>query len=307
MFAIPNNETGAVATSKGWQGWCSFTIRFLRLLCAEKCLQDRSALFAWASCYRVKLQANDVFILVDNIYILTFRHHDGISGRWKFSGEENMNNEKRFSLEPSISRESFIESKCEKKVTFNVYLLLFTHRIKLLSLFSATFFGWWGSLSICLFASASADVGGGEKDFLIISIIPPSPASRCIGINIHSNLSDKTFARRCKAIYHCSVIMLQKLERSANLDSLNLINLCRPFHLQFPLISCCQHVMCDGNFFLSASLFSAFLCALASCQKWNLISHNDNVIIIRHEMVIMMIMRISFKSWRENRLMDQED
>lgn len=135
----------------------------------------------------------------------------------------------------------------------------------------------------------------GEKDFLIISIIPT--ASRCRRHIIRSNLSDKALARRCKAIYHRSVITPEKaIERSTNLDSLNLINLRRPFHLQFPLISGCQlSTSCVMGTFSThslsplASLFSAFLCALASCQKWNLISHNDNVIIIQRETMMMRI------------------
>lgn len=107
----------------------------------------------------------------------------------------------------------------------------------------------------------------------------------------------------CKAIYHCSIIMFhQKLTSERQKSDSTSLSLQfnkphRPPHLQFPLISCCHYVMCDGNFFVM--LFSSpFLCVLASCQKWNLISHNDNVVIIQQQLAMMMwISKVIFPLW----------
>lgn len=97
------------------------------------------------------------------------------------------------------------------------------------------------------------------------SINFPGPSYEVLTWIIYSNLSEKMFVRWCKAIYHCSIIMLAGKKRKPKLDSLNLINLVALSHLQFPLISCCHRVMCVGNFFLP---HCRFLSALLLSFRW---------------------------------------
>lgn len=138
------------------------------------------------------------------------------------------------------------------------------------------------SSSICIFLS--------QHIFLIISIDSlRTIIDEVLKRLICSNLSDRMLVWWCKTIYHSFVIMFhQKVRKEKLHSSLDLINLVALFYLQFPLISCCHYGVCvRWELFIRLPLFTlspVFLRSLASCQKWNLISHNDNVTIIRQLM-----------------------
>lgn len=135
---------------KGWNGSFSasnFSFRNLYSHLLRHCvfwvppgafdsLFKTDLLFTLVSCYR-RTMADDVFILTT---IFTFWHFNIMTEsaeRWKFSGrKQGGRNTKKFPRDFSRVHH-FAESASKKiwKAIFNVYLLLFTHRIKLLSLF----------------------------------------------------------------------------------------------------------------------------------------------------------------------------
>lgn len=243
-----------------------------------------------------KLKADDVFILST---IFTFWHFNiimeisrNIVGRNFYDKRKDFLPSRRLQRRSSFLR--FVAKRNEIwKVIFNVYLLLFTHRIKLLSLFDSLFFLWWCRLNrfslptllICIFLWILNPLKihvSPMEDFaslaVTLSYLQGSSAVICQG---------KCSLWWCKVIHHCSIIMFcfcrkltKRWKKPTRLPQFNKPR--RPSHLQFPLISCCHYVVCDVNFSIFHPRHSHFFeYLLASCRKWNLISYNDNVIIIR--------------------------